>query len=113
MSVQTTENMDVIISKRSWRTEFNTGEGEPYSVTSYQEETKRKDGEVTPFAKMRKKNVSRIILEADGTPTAVAAETVTLADGTIIAMGQILEAGSLFSDKWRAEDEAAESFPAE
>lgn len=40
------------------------------------------------------------------TPTAVMAETVTLDDGTVISMAQIIEAGDKFGDKWLTEDQA-------
>ena len=41
--------MDPMRTKRSWRTEFNTPKNGAYTVTSYQETTKTRQGEDIPF----------------------------------------------------------------
>ena len=61
--------------------------------------------------KERLPDLSRILMtwdEATKThvPTAVMAETVTTVGGKEISIADIIEAGALFSDKWRSEDNA-------
>lgn len=109
MSISTTTDLTgVEVIDRTWRVNFETPKGGVYSVQAYRQQIhKASDGGI--IGKVNTGNVTRDLVDFDGNPTAVMAETVTLADGTVISMAQILEAGSLFGDKWAQEDVSAES----
>jgi len=103
--IVTLENV-TYVPQHLWRVNFELPKFGPWSVHAYAKDMHIHNGKA--IGETQKSTISRTLFDADGNPTTVCNETVTLADGTVISMAQIIEAGSLFGDKWRIEDDAAE-----
>ena len=98
MSVKTSEQVSEVLEVINRTNAENTfaGYGEKYYTQIHRERIKLKsDG--TIHERVELPSIQRMI-------DAVAEETVTLDDGTVLTHAQVDEAKSKFSDKWEAED---------
>lgn len=90
-----TETKEVTISRRCWRINIETPEGQDYKLTAYREQVETdQNGE-------KKREQSGAVGRSLST---VAAQTVTLTDGTVLTPIQVAEGLSAFIEKWEDED---------
>lgn len=85
---------------RTWRANIETPRDGNYSIQVYREVISRAEDGTVVSAVQNFSPVNR--LAAD-----VAAETVTLANGTVVPVALVLAALPLFFDRWAEEDAAA------
>lgn len=88
----------VKIEKRTWRANIETPKGGAYSIQVYRQSTKLDEDDTVVGGTTITTPVNRMA-------SAIAGESVTLYDGTVVSAAHILLALPLFFDRWALEDE--------
>ncbi len=91
------EQLTIKPTERSWRINIETPRGQDYNITAFRETIGIEDGTNKVIYQKQDHSVSRYL-------TPIAAETVTLGNGTTLSAADVATALTLFIEKWRLED---------
>jgi len=98
----TLENV-LYVPQHLWRVNFELPKYGEWTVQAYAKDMHIVNGEV--LGEKQKPTINRKLFNFDGTPTDACMESVTLPSGKTISMLEVIQAGALFGDKWREEDD--------